>query len=57
MIFIKFALIQMICSGFLYLLYKYTKLKNTMEYSSFKKVIFPISFAVAYLIIGMLQFI
>lgn len=57
MLFIKFAFIQMGFSGLLYLIYKYTKLKNAIEYNNFKKVLFPISFAFAYIVTGMLEFL
>lgn len=57
MLIIKFALIQLCFAAFMHVLYRYTKLKNAIEYTAFKRILFPISFAFAYIITGMLQFI
>lgn len=57
MLFVKFAIIQVSFIALMNLVYKHTKLKDKIEYNPFKKVLFPISFAFAYVIVGFLEFL
>lgn len=56
MIFVRFAFFQVIFMGSFSLLYKYTKLKDKLEHEKFKKILFPISFALAYVFTGLFEF-
>lgn len=57
MIYVKFALAQLFFALMFHTIYKHSKLKEKLDYTSFKKILFPITFACAYIVTGLLVFL
>jgi len=56
MIIVRFAFFQIIFMLLFNLIYKYTGLKNKIDNDKFKKILFPICFALAYIFTGFFEF-